>query len=234
MTILAVIQDACTVIGLDVPDAVMASTEREHVELRALANTMAKRIAHQTRDWTLLKQLATLTGDGVAESFPMPADYKRMLKKASIWPSNTPMTPLTHYPDTDAWLQIDVQNFTPVCGAWTLIGDRLHIKPVLAAGVTAKFFYLSKLIITPNGGGDPVAEFSNDGDTFRLDEEVLKLGIIWQWKANKGRPYAEDMANYEDALANVAGADKGSNILTVGRGRLPYGAEHAYPMSVIP
>ena len=37
--------------------------------------------------------------------------------------------------------------------------------------------------------------------------------MIWQWKANKGSPYAEDLANYEDALAKVAGADKPSPIL---------------------
>ena len=26
----------------------------------------------------------------------------------------------------------------------------------------------------------------NDADSFALDERVLKLGMIWQWKAQKG------------------------------------------------
>jgi hypothetical protein len=58
---------------------------------------------------------------------------------------------------------------------------------------------------------------------------VLKLGMIWQWKANKGRAYSEDMATFEDALAVSSGADKGSNILTVGAGRMPYDADFAFP-----
>lgn len=53
-------------------------------------------------------------------------------------------------------------------------------------------------------------EFTSDDDVFRLDERVLKLGMIWPWKANKGQAYAEDMVTYEDALAVASGNDKGS------------------------
>ena len=42
--------------------------------------------------------------------------------------------------------------------------------------------------------------------------------MIWQWKANKGVAYAEDMGSYSDALVNVAGADTPSPII-VGDGR---------------
>ena len=31
--------------------------------------------------------------------------------------------------------------------------------------------------------------------------------MIWQWKANKGSPYAEDMGTYSDALVMIGGAD---------------------------
>ena len=43
---------------------------------------------------------------------------------------------------------------------------------------------------------------------FRLDERLLKLGMIWQWKAHKGSPYAEDMGTYADALGDAMGHDK--------------------------
>ena len=36
-----------------------------------------------------------------------------------------------------------------------------------------------------------------------IDERLLKLGMIWQWKANKGSPYAEDMGTYSDALVMI-------------------------------
>ncbi|RWG02573.1 hypothetical protein [Mesorhizobium sp.] len=233
MSILSVIKEVCPVIGLTVPTAVFSSTDREHVELQALANEMAKRIAFDTRDWTRLKVLATFTGDGLATAFNFPDDYHRMLKKARVWPSATPYTALTHYPDSDEWLGIQVQNFQPLVGAWTVVGEQMLIKPALPNLSTVQFFYLSSNIVKDKDG-NAKASFAADDDVFRLAERVLKLGMIWQWKANKGMAYAEDMATYEDALAVSAGADKGSNILVVGRGRTPYDADIAFPGVIVP
>lgn len=233
MSILSVIKEVCPVIGLTVPTAVFSSTDREHVELQALANEMAKRIAFDTRDWTRLKVLATITGDGVATAFDFPDDYQRMLKKAHVWPSATPYTTLTHYADSDEWLGIQVQNFQPLLGAWTIVGEQMLIKPAIPNLSTVQFFYLSSNIVKDKDG-NAKASFTADEDVFRLDERILKLGMIWQWKANKGMAYAEDMATYEDALAVSAGADKGSNIITVGRRRVPYDADVAFPGVIVP
>lgn len=233
MSILSTIQQVCSVIGLPVPTVVFSSTQREHIELRDIANEMAQRISLDGHDWTLFKSLATLTGDGVAGSFPFPSDYRRMLKKARLWPSSSPYSTLTHYPDTDTWLGMQVQDFRPTIGGWTIIGDRVYIDPPLPSASTVKFYYLSNLIIKALNGPTK-AEFTLDTDTFRLNERVLKLGIIWQWRANKGLPYAEDLATYEDALAMLEGSDKGSNILTIGRQRWPSEFEYAFPGVISP
>lgn len=233
MTILSVIRQVCPVVGLTVPEAVFSQTDREWVEMQALANEMAQRIAFDTRDWTALKVLATLTGDGVAEGFNLPSDYKRMLKKAQLWPSASPYAPLVHYPDSDVWLGMEVQSFQSTIGSWTMVGNQILIKPVVTSAATVKFYYLTKNIVADNDGG-PKAEFDKDDDVFRLDERLLKLGMIWQWKANKGQSYAEDMANYEDALAMASGADKGSNIIAVGTPRFPMGVNMAFPGVIVP
>lgn len=232
MTVLNVIKDVCTAIGLRVPTAVMASTQREHVELKAVANEVASRIAFDSgHDWTKLKALATLTGNGTDEGLSLPSDFKRMLKKASVWPTSSPLTRLDHVPDTDTWLSFQVQDFTPLVGAWTLIGTKMHFLPVIENAATVKFYYISKLIVDP-AAGDDATEFSTDTDVFKLDERLLKLGMIWEWKHRKGQPYAEHMASYEDALAQAIGNDQGSNILTVGGRRTAWGAEAAYPGTV--
>jgi len=51
--------------------------------------------------------------------------------------------------------------------------------------------------LASGGYGD---RFQTDDDSFRLDERLLKLGMTWQWKAQKGSPYSEDMGTYSDAL----------------------------------
>lgn len=234
MTLLTVAQEVCPFIGLEVPAAIVGSGEREHIELLALANEMAKRIAFDGHDWTKLKTLATLTGNGSAETFSYPANYKRMLKKAQLWPSGSPFAPLRHYPDSDQWLGMQVQNFQAIVGGWTLLGDTIGIRPAMANGATAKFYYITDLIVSPNTPGTNKAAFTLDNDSFRLDERLLKLGMIWQWKANKGRPYSEDMTNFEEALGTAVGADKGSNLLVVGAVRTPVGVEFAFPGSITP
>lgn len=230
-TILSVFKGVCPVIGLDIPDVVYSSTERQYVELGALANEMAERIA-RAHEWQKLNALATHTGDGATQAFDLPSDYDRMPAKAQVWSSSLE-TPLTHIADRDEWLGIDVQTFDFVINAWTLLGDQVLIKPALASGVTAKHYYQSNLVVAPNSGANK-AEFTADDDVFRLDAQLLKLGMIWQWRANKGLSYGEDMANYESLLEKRITADAGSRKLAIGRGRLPRGLRTAYPQNITP
>ena len=96
------------------------------------------------------------------------------------------------------------------------------------APVTARVTYLSKNCVALAAGSGPA--FIADTDTFVLDERLLKLGMVFQWKANKGSPYAEDMGNYQDALSFAMGKDEPAPILI---GRLPVSqANMAYPFPV--
>jgi len=214
MTILSVIQEVCKVTGLDVPTDVLASTEREHIELVSLANEMAERIA-QSYDWQVLKTVATVNGDGSTESFDLPTDYRRMLKKSQLW-SSASQVPLTPVPDADAWLGMSFSSVGSMSRAWTLYGGQLHIKPVLASGATAQYFYISRLIVTAATEATKV-EFTADDDVFRLSERLLKLGMIWQWRANKGLAYQEDMETYEHVKEQLICDDKGSRSIRLGR-----------------
>lgn len=231
MTILTVIADVAKVVGVTVPTQVFSSTMREHVELAALANEMAVRIG-KAHDWSLLRRLSTYTGDGTTTEFALPSDYLRMLKKTNLW-SSAIQTPLTHIMDTDEWLEMQVRSYDYVLGAWTMLGGNIEILPALANAVTAKWYYVSNLVVAPSAGANKAA-FTDDTDTFRLNERLLKLGMIWQWKANKGQSYTEDMTNYENALEQDIGEDKGSRIIHVGRPRMPRDVSIAYPQTVGP
>lgn len=229
MTILSVAKEVAKLIGITVPTNLIASTDREHVELVSMAQEMAERIA-AGHEWQKLSRIHTLTGDGSTEAFALPDDYDRMLVKASVWSSSleTALSPIT---DLDRWLELDVQSFDFVVNAWTIYAGQMNIKPALATGVTAKFFYVSDLIVAP-AAGENKTTFTDDGDTFRLDERLLKLGIIWRWKSAKGQPYAEEMADYEEAKERLVASDKGSRIMRVGRLRMPSDVTVAYPQAI--
>lgn len=234
MTVLSVVQAASLPIGVAVPSQLFAGTTRVLKELQVAVNRAAAMIAFDCgHDWTALKTLGVLNGDGVKLAFDRPADYERMLKKARLWPSATPYAPFTHITDTDAWLGMQVQAFQPVVGAWTMISDQIHVRvggsnTPLGAGATAQFYYVTTNF-AKKSDGTQLAAFSADDDRFRLDERLLELALIYRWKQSKGQDYAEEMGDYQDALAIKIGADKGSAILSIGRPSTGMDADYASP-----
>jgi hypothetical protein len=234
VSFLTVVWDVCAAVGVERPASVLAGIDanRTMAEMLALANEMAQRIAYDTRDWTVLRKQATFTGNGIVEAFNLPADFKRMLLTSNVWRSTSTQAPMRFIPDTDQWFQHRTWGYADPRGEWTMYGGQLHIQPLMAVGTTAYFLYLDKNCISLASGGVGDA-FMQDGDSFRIDERVLKLGMIWSWKQLKGSPYAEDMANYQDALTRLAGADQPAPIII---GRLPISAavDQSYPFPINP
>lgn len=229
MTALSLLQEAAPFIGLEVPDGVLSSTVREHVELKAVLNEMADTIGKATA-WQLLKRLATLTGDGTTEDFSLPSDYDWMPDTSDIWSSDNDR-PLCKVYDENVWLSHLERDFDPVPGEWIIYGGQLHIKSALGSGITARFFYQSNLLVAPASGSNKAA-FTLDTDTFRLSERLLKLAVIYRWKQLKGLSYAEEMADYENLKEKLITRDKGSTILAQGSARIRRGVTLAYPGSV--
>ena len=231
MSLLTVFQQACTSgIALEKPSAVYGSTTREHIELANVANEMAAMIA-ASHEWQILNKIAVITGDGSTEDFALPADYDRQLDKSQLW-STSLETPLSPISDRDEWLGLDIKSFDFIINAWIIYAGEIHIKQPLASAVEVKYFYQSNL--WGLNGATPISEFTADTDTFRIDERLLKLGIIWKWREMKGLPYAEDLATYERLLAKLAMRDKGSRIYRLGKAQMPRDAIFAYPQDIVP
>jgi hypothetical protein len=231
MTLLSVVRDVCAAVGVTIPTSVFSNItgNRTMQEMLSLANEMAQRIAYDNRDWTTLKKTTTFIGDGVTTAWDLPADYKRMLLTSNVWRSTSSQTAMHFVPDTDEWLnrRVDNGDSDNAWGEWTMMGGQMHIFPALASDQSAYFAYLHKNCVRLGSGGVNDV-FQNDDDRFALDERVFKLGMIWQWKAQKGSPYAEDMGTYGDALTYAMGHDSPGPII-VGRGRAIYrGSSNAW------
>jgi hypothetical protein len=231
MSILSVAKDVAGVVGLEIPTALVTSTEREHVELFGVIEEMAERI-FMAADWQRMMALGTFTGDGTTTSFERPGTYRRLVKEQELW-STRLQAPLSHVRDMNDWLSLEVQENDPAFGAWTLLGGEFVFKPAPAAGELIKFYFMRGTYVQPVSGALKEA-FTLDTDRFVLSELQLKLGTIWQWKANKGLPYAEDMATYEENLARTIMNNRGPGTLHIGRQRPMLGATYAYPWPIVP
>jgi hypothetical protein len=218
MTLLSVVQDVCLTVGVTSPGSVFSgiSANRTMQEMLSLANEMARRIASDQREWNKLKKINVFTGDGVTTTFSYPVNFKRMLLNGNVWRSTSALHPMVFTPDLDEWIQRRAMNWFNAWGEWTNIGGQMVIAPTPGAGVTVTFPYLDKNCITLASGGVGDS-FASDSDSFLLGDRILKLGMIWQWKAQKGSPYAEDLSTYNDHLTYLLGNDTPSPIL-IGRG----------------
>ncbi len=233
MTLLTAIQGACPHLGIAVPSVVYASTDREHVELVEIAREAVDDIV-DAADWHTLKTLATITGDGSAASFALPSDYLRMPKDQQLW-SNAQETPLSHVESHNDWLELDIKAFELVLRAWTLLSGEVAIKPTLPSAELVKYYYISNKAIVSSSVN--VADFAADGDTLRVStdgDRLLKLAIIWRWRALKRLDYAEDLNNYQMALDRAIMRDGGAKVIKVGMSRGMSGAQSAYPQAITP
>jgi len=225
MTLLSVIKDVCATVGVLIPQSVFSNIagNRTMQEMLSLANEMSQRIAYDLRDWTKLRTTHTMVGDGVlvadamtgTTAFEIPANFKRLLLTSNVWRTSSTQQPMSFIPDTDEWVRRRLSNESSAFGEWTILGGQMHIFPIMPVGVSAYYSYLDKNCIALNSGGYGDV-FMNDADTFVLGDRILKLGMVWQWKAQKGSAYAEDMGTYGDALTMEMGHDSPSPII-IGR-----------------
>lgn len=219
MTILDVVKGVAPKVDVEVPSVVFSSTDRTMIEMGVTANAAARQIARDY-DWQILQKIATITGDGVQTEFPLPAAYGRMAKNATIsGPSFTFRT--THQvTDFSEWVEMlswSVDTWQP---RWALFGGTINFMPVIPNLEVYRFPYISKWIV--NGTQE---SFTADTDSFVLDEELLRLSMIWNWKADKGQEYSKELQDYQEAMDSAMFNDKGGRTaITSGRGyRFPTG-----------
>lgn len=226
-TALTIVQDAATKLGIDQPSVLFGSTDRTAIEVREALIEAADKILH-AHDWQLLKTVQTHTGDGTTTSFALPSDYLRMPKDADVWSTKWQHRLIGITPED--WLNLDVRDYDVVISTWTIYGGNFVYKPALASDETAKFWYISDKACA-DSGGTPKAGFDADTDTFRLDDRVLELVLVWLYRTQKGLDYSEDMATAEIALSRMIERDRGARVIKQSS-RRSYRGTVAFPGTV--
>lgn len=221
MTVLSACQEAAVELNQTEPTVLFAATDKFAREMRVQANKSAVAIA-KAYDWQRLTTRATITGDSSTTAFALPADYDRMALKTNL-SSNSSNIDLVKIVDLDQWDYFQ-NHVTPTApGYWIILGGQIQINPAPATGVIHSYYYISNYVATGK------TAFTADADVFLLPERLLTLSIIWRWRAMKRMEYAEDMRNFEIAMAEETAKDKGSRVLVKGPMRVPYGTTTAYP-----
>ena len=214
MNILQIVQSATLSIDVDRPTALFANTDRTSLEIIDTVNTAALQILDDY-DWQRLIRTATVNGDGVLTAFPLPADYSRMVKDASLIGPNWRLYPAQQMQDFNHWLELIDYPVATWEQRWMVFGGNLNIMPIMPLNTPLSYGYISTSIVV---GADP-STFTADTDTFVLDDELLRLGIIWNWKSSKGYDFSSELAQYQQRLEMQRFRDVGSRQTLISGGR---------------
>ncbi len=233
MTFLTAAQNAIAKVVGRRPSAVVSSTEEICVEMTALARDAAVDIA-EVHDWQNLTEFHVISGNGTDISFPMPADYDRMVQAADIFDPSTWAWGYCHVPDYSEWLRM-VEGGTEFIapGIWQIRKNQFQFWPAPGASEQATFPYISKNIWVAQNGTEKDG-LTNDTDSFVLDERILTMALVWRWLSLKRFDYQQELEDYNIALSKAVAKDKGAKIYR-DNGRYRFtGAVPAWPWRLGP
>jgi hypothetical protein len=223
MSLLTLCQQAASELGLTQPDQVVGSADKTAQVLFRLANAAGKHLAGY-HDWQALIVEQSFTSLATQEQTgALPSDYDRLPGDVEIWNTSSNMkfagpTPQRYWRTLKSGI---VTAANP--GYWRIINNELNILPVMSAGDTIEFEYITANWCEDSDGTGQT-EFAADTDTALIDEELFILELVWRFRKGRGfAQYAEDLETCEREKEKKASRDRGT-------GRLrPEGNSGIYP-----
>ena len=229
MSLLTIVQAVSGRLSLPIPASVAGSTDKQVIQLLALANEEGRSLAGRCTWQALVEEQTFVTVAAPAQGAALPADFDRFIPNSFFNRSTRrPMTgPIT--PRQWQWIQAQPA-YSTACLAFRERTGQFLVAPTPPAGETIAYEYVSRNW-AESSGGTPQAAFLADGDTALLDEELIGLGLRWRFLRAKGLDYSEEMASYERELEQAVARDGGSTAVTIaprpadpGRVNLPDGS----------
>lgn len=231
MSLLTMIGEVSKAMGSPAPTAVMSATDTFTLELLAMANTSGQGLV-DAYDWTEITREQTFTSTAAYDQGAFNStivtlgDFNRITNN-SLWNRSAVMQASGPISGVEWQSDVAFQAAAPA-PKFRIWQGHLWLGPVGSlpvAGNTWAFEFVSSNWCQSAAGAAQSA-WAADTDTGILDENLMKLDIIWRWKASKSLEYADDLANFEDKFNLRTGQTTGARSLYLG------GANVIFPINV--
>lgn len=207
MSLLTIIQDAVSDIGLVRPSVVATSTDSQISQLYSLAKREGQDLIRRF-DWQAQTNEISFTTVATEQQILLttmaPGFFRfvdgSMNNRTQHWPVVGPLTPQDWQRRRAIGAQVGVRN------AFRIRGNYVIFYPTPVAGDSIYAEYISKYWVT-SGASVAKATFTADDDTANIDEDIVTLGVKWRFLKAKGLDYAEEFRTYESALEAIFGSD---------------------------
>lgn len=213
MSLLTIITGACRELNVVEPTVVIAATDLQTKQLLALSRTECRDLMRRF-DWQVLTKEASFTTVATETQTTLTtaaADFYRfingtMWNRTRFWQVGGPLTNEQWQRKKAAAAAVGVRNY------FRIRGNNIIFYPVPTAGDSIYFEYISSKWCQ-SSGLVAQTDWAADSDTAFLDEEVIRLGVVWRFLKAKGLDYSEEFRTYESALNDIFGPDGGRAIV---------------------
>lgn len=195
MTLLTICRDAADETGITRPTAVVGNSAPEVQKLLRYANKVGRRIM-KVAEWQVLRKEQTFTALATeAQTGIIPADFDRFVPE-TFWDRtnrNLISGPITAV----EWQGFKAQSYSDTSRPkFILRQDSVSVLPNLTAGSALAFEYISKNWCQSSLAVAQAA-WAADADTAIVDEELLTLGLIYEFLEGEGQPSQSAAYAYE-------------------------------------
>lgn len=209
-----IVERASAELGLSSPEVGFGSTDQLGIQATALINSLGENLM-AAHDWQNLEKVATLAGDGVNDSFAMPADFGRIVNQ-TLWstsdrlPVSGPMTPQQW-----GWVKYGIVA-DDILYRYRIIDNKLVIFPAPGLGEQFKFFYISKNWVrqasSPTPNADQVVNWS---DIPQFPRSIMIKGLKVLLWGQKGFDTTQLVDDYNKELAAYMAQMQGAPVINL-------------------
>lgn len=225
-TLLSLVQQFCERRAQPFPSSVMGTTDPQLLQIKGLLQKECIDLAARGAWQTLINEitftsLATESQGTISAglgSGPTALNGYRYMIPEVLW-DRTQRIPIVGNISPQIWAYLKAMGITGPYSQFRWRGDQLITIPVLTAGHTISFEYLTNNYIAPHGvAANGARLFVNDDDTVRLNDDIVLAGLEWRWLAAKGLAYAEDFNTYEGMVKDQLAREKPGRTLNMAGG----------------
>lgn len=219
----AILDSANSGLGLPLSQIGFTSTDQTGRQILTMLNDVGSDLC-RAHDWQFLLLTATFTGDGVKDTFDLPADYGRAVNQ-TLWASSDRKVAYgPTSPSMWGWLNYGIEGPSMLGNyRYRVVQNKIQVFPVPADGAVFTFYYICKNWVT---GGEPpytpADEVKNGTDVPVFDKRLITAGCKLRLWGQKGFDTTELTAEFNFLLASEKGVSQGAPVLNLAGDRGHY------------
>lgn len=213
MTLLSLVRDVCAEVGLPRPSAVIAATDPTMRALLSHAQEEGQALA-RLGPWQKLRKEKTFTSLAQETQTSMVATDLARFVDGTFW-NRTRRRPFIGPVSPQDWQRMKATVALANTDMFTMRGGDILMTPTPTAGHTFAYEYVSTQWCESSGGTDQ-STWAADTDVGLLDERLMKLGIIWRFKKQRGLAFDADYSLWDFAVHNALGQEAPHDVIDMG------------------